>query len=795
MEKAGLSGLGVSNIAVDGSKIRHLRNSQLRITMEELAARLGISARQLANIELGRTKRVNVATFAGLCNVLGVSAVAIQPRGLGPYVSVARLPTVGEFLVGREQKCQQLDNAWHDPNTRIVSIVAPGGVGKTALAIHWWHRKGAPNAERFLGWSFHSQGSADDRQESAEIFIDYALREFGIVDTPADSWQRGVRLAKAIRGERTLVILDGIEPIQHPPGEQSGRLKDRGMVALLKELAAQSSGLCICTSRLPLTDLLDYANVGVLPIELENLSPESGGDYLKTLGVEGPAEELSRASQEFGNHALALTLLGTLLVRRCGRDVRRRDTLPPLSSDPKHGGNARRIFRWYEQVFEGCAELDMLRMLGLFDRPLDSELIKALQTLSWEEWVKSLENLKDARLVEYSNPEGPIDCHPLTREHFAAEYRGSKPLEFQQAHSRLFDHYSHKKPSIPKTLEEMVPCFRAIYHGCRSDRYQDACVKVYRERIQRGDDYYLMRNLGAFGANLSVLANFFDVPWRRPSGHLTKAQQAESLSEAGFALRAVGRLQEALDPMEEAASRHLAEGNIREAARQLGNLAELQASLGYLRAATETATRSVAYADDSKDIFERLKQRTKLANILHQSGDLARATRLFEEAEAMQREWRPSHQFLIAYRGYQYCDLLISKGLLPEAIHRATVTIEVERKNGTLLTIALCDLVLGNLDAAVEGLQQSGSLDDLPRGLLARGSPDDLDEARVLATRCGMRLYLADYHIKQARNQLDAKRADQALSHFEIAARLVQETGYHRRDAELEELAGMFGGV
>jgi hypothetical protein len=315
-----------------------------------------------------------------------------------PKISVAKLPTVSPLLVGREEEVKTLDDAWPNSAVRLVSIVAFGGVGKTSLAINWWHRNQAPGAKRVLGWSFYSQGAAEDRQASADPFLDYALREwFGVSNPPTDSWTRGEKLAELIRRERSLLILDGLEPIQFPPGPQTGRLKDPGMVALLKELAAHSPGLCVCTSRLPLMDLEDYGNVGLLCIDLDNLTPVSGGEYLKQLKVQGSEEELQQASSDFDNHALALTLLGNFLVKRRGGDVRRRDTLPPLFDEPKKGGQARRMLRQYELLFKGQPELDVLRIMGLFDRPADKGALKILRKLSEDQWAGALENLAEAR--------------------------------------------------------------------------------------------------------------------------------------------------------------------------------------------------------------------------------------------------------------------------------------------------------------------------------------------------------------------------------------------------------------
>ena len=233
-----------------------------------------------------------------------------------------------------------------------------GGVGKTALAVNWWHQSGAPGAHKILGWSSYSQGTHEASLVSAEPLLDYALRQwFKVTDPPKDSWERGELLAELIRRERTLLILDGLEPLQFPPGPQHGCLRDRGMVALLKNLAAYNPGLCICTSRLLLTDLIDYGNDGVVEIDLDNLTPDSGAKYLANLGVHGEDFELRQASRDFGNHALALTLLGSL-IKRYGGDIRRRDIIPSVF-DAKQGIHARRIMREYERLFYQKPELNI----------------------------------------------------------------------------------------------------------------------------------------------------------------------------------------------------------------------------------------------------------------------------------------------------------------------------------------------------------------------------------------------------------------------------------------------------
>lgn len=71
-------------------------------------------------------------------------------------------------------------------------------------------------------WSFSSQGT--DRLGSSDEFIDAALRWFDGPDPMAGSpWDKGKRL---VRKGRTLLVLDGVEPLQWGPGVQLGKLKD-----------------------------------------------------------------------------------------------------------------------------------------------------------------------------------------------------------------------------------------------------------------------------------------------------------------------------------------------------------------------------------------------------------------------------------------------------------------------------------------------------------------------------------------------------------------------------------------
>jgi tetratricopeptide (TPR) repeat protein len=760
-------------------------------------------------------------------------------RAAGPErVSLARLPSTSPDLFGREAELAILDAAWEDPGTNVLSLVAWGGVGKTALVNKWLLQVGEERyrgADRVYGWSFYSRGAAEGRQVSADPFIAAALDWFGDPDpTQGSPWDKGERLAELVRGWRTLLVLDGLEPLQHPPGEMAGRLKAPGLRCLLRGLARHNPGLCILTTRLEVDDLKDFVGTSVRRVPLGRLSPEAGAAYLAHLGVEGTPGELRRAVAEFDGHALALTLLGSYLAVAYEGDVRKRGRIARLAQERRQGRHARRVMASYERWFEGRPELDILRVMGLFDRPAERAAIEALsvppaiegltsrlQGLSDEDWGYAVDNLRAARLLAGEDPRRPdtLDCHPLVREHFGERVERSDPDAWREAHRRLYDYYRSQADEHPDTLEGLAPLYAAVAHGCLAGRHQEALVDVFWRRIRRGPKAFSWTKLGAFGADLAALSGFFDPPWRQSVAGLGGVWKGFVLNAAGFCLRALGRLPDAAPPMQAALEASIAQEDWQNAAIAASNLSQLHLAVGDLAQALDYARQCVDLADRSGDAFTRMANRTVLADALHQAGRLAEAEALFREAEAMQEEDQPQFPLLYSLRGFQYCDLLLGQGKYREAQRRAGQTLEWAGQYGSLLDIALDYLSLGrahllqarqertgdfapaaaHLERAVDGLRQAGQQDELPRGLLARAelrlatgvldrARADLDEALSVATRGGMRLHQADCHLACARLHLACGEPDPARRSLSIARAMIDEMGYHRRDREVAEL-------
>jgi predicted ATPase len=449
---------------------------------------------------------------------------------LGPKrISVARLPITGSDVFGREEDLAFLDAAAADPRVNVVSIVAWAGVGKSTLVNCWLRRIAAEeyrSAEFVFGWSFYRQGTSG-QSSSADEFVDTALAWFGDPDPRVGTaWEKGERLAKLIADHRTLLVLDGLEPLQHPPGPQEGRLREPALQALLRELAAFNRGLCIVITRLPVADIAEHEGASALRRELERLPSDAGAKLLRALGVKGREVELRTASDEFLGHCLALTLLGSYLTDAYAGDIRcRGEVSARLVEDARQGAHARKVMESYQSWLGEGPELAVLRLLGLFDRPADEKalgallkppairgLTESLTNLSQSGRRTIFARLRRARLLAGEDPHNPgqLDTHPLIREYFGEQLRSQQTEAWKECNQRLFTHYRALAPQLPETFREMEPLFAAVICGCNAGLYREALHEAYIPRIQRGNACFAANVLGARGALLSVLAHFFE---------------------------------------------------------------------------------------------------------------------------------------------------------------------------------------------------------------------------------------------------------------------------------------------
>jgi len=774
-------------------------------------------------------------------------------------IQIERMPKTGYELFGRQKELKLLNKAWETGNVNVLSFVAYGGVGKSTLVNKWLEKMRWDNyrgADKVYAWSFYSQGT-NERVTSADIFIRNALEWFGDSDPKQGSpWDKGKRLAKIIRETRTLLILDGLEPLQSGLDIEKGKIKDPALSMLITELAKNNNGLCIITTRVKLPELDRYIKT-TTHHDLEHISDEAGRKLLELRGISGTENEFKQIVNEFGNHALAINLLGEYLHQFPGHAVNKAIEIPDLDIPEKEGKHPRRVIEVLSNRFIDKPEGELLKMLGFFDRPADIEAIKKIIEQPVIEGLtenlcnngeasllQAINTLRNENLLANESKHRPdtLDCHPLIREHFGEKLEQENPDAWKEAHARLYEYYKSlpKKlygKELPDTLEEMEPLFAAVMHGCQAGKYQEVYIEIWWDRTKRREEHYSTSKLGAFGADLSCLSNFFERLWDKPSPSLTEHDKATSLGWAGFALGAVGRLSEATQPMKASLEMHITNKYWIGAAAAASNLSEQYLTLGESTSAQKYGAQSVILADRSEDEDEKVRTRATHADALHQAGKISAAEKLFTEAEHIIKKRESDTLWLYSVWGFQFCDLLLSMGKYQEVLERTKAAIKISIKHSHLLSIALDNLTIGkaymhlgnfkesenSLNQAVDDLRESGYQDNLPQGLLARStlyrhqkdfpkSSTDLDEAREIAEYGEMKLFLTDFHFEAARvikaqlatgktkkkftiieegieKDVSKKEMNKLFDeHVAKAGKLIEETGYHRRDQELAEL-------
>ncbi|MFA6564187.1 MAG: hypothetical protein WCV00_19950 [Verrucomicrobiia bacterium] len=637
-------------------------------------------------------------------------------------------------LIGREEETKLLNDAWaktqnHDPKRpHVLTFVALGGEGKTSLVAKWAAELAGqdwPGCDAAFAWSFYSQGTREQLAASSDLFLKAALAFFGddadkaFAASPAGTFEKGQRLARLVGQRRSLLILDGLEPLQYAPTAPTpGELKDQGLAALLKGLTAASHGLCVVTTRYSLPDLRAFWQTTAPEVKLLRLSRNAGVHLLKTLGVKGSElrnipssdgkeqlNEFEKLVEDVKGHALTLTLLGGFLKRAFHGDIRQRDRVKFEKADEKmDGGHAFRTMAAYEQWLlsggdEGRREVAVLRLMGLFDRPADAGCLAALRRepipglteplagLADDDWEYCLSGLETAKLLTVNRDAAgalvSLDAHPLLREYFARQLREQQPDAWRAAHRRLYEHLrATTKEGDQPTLEDLQPLYQAVAHGCQAGLQPEALCKVYFVRILRQNEHYSWRKLGAFGSDLGAVACFFEQPWNRLSSTLVDGNQTFVMNQTALYLMALGRPTEALTLMRAALVNFEAQ-TISErlsvfaspeqvqnskmynafigAAKIASNLSVLELTLGAVAKAVEDAKLSVDHADAIGVADLREMAHAKMALALHQAGRREDSQALFREAEQMQAEREPDYPLLYSLHSFWYCDLLLTE--------------------------------------------------------------------------------------------------------------------------------------
>src|SRR5262245_15539036 len=127
-----------------GAQLKTLREAA-GFTQDELATIAGLSVHAVSALERGERRRPHVETVRALSAALdlpGVTRDTLLDSARVPVqnaavdeLSSAPLPLPPTVLLGRDIDLQALRGWLADPTARLITLVGPGGVGKTRLAL------------------------------------------------------------------------------------------------------------------------------------------------------------------------------------------------------------------------------------------------------------------------------------------------------------------------------------------------------------------------------------------------------------------------------------------------------------------------------------------------------------------------------------------------------------------------------------------------------------------------------------------------------------------------------------
>ncbi|WP_329448394.1 NB-ARC domain-containing protein (plasmid) [Streptomyces sp. NBC_01426] len=266
-----------------------------RLLAEELGIDPGPAVQELHEDILADSPKLTLPTTATLQSTAATTTVP------------AHLPPAPASFTGRHQELATLDRLLDQldgSSLPVGSITGTGGVGKTALAVHWSHQVAArfPDGQLFADLRGYDE---EEEPRRPGAVLDRFLRALGVPgpQIPADQVERTALFRSVLGGRRILIVLDNARSFQQ-----------------IRPLLPGTSGCCVLvTSRDSMSSRLagDYA---LVPLNLGSLEQDESITLLSRVAgddrLSGDPAGAARLSELCDRLPLALRIAAARLAAK-----------------------------------------------------------------------------------------------------------------------------------------------------------------------------------------------------------------------------------------------------------------------------------------------------------------------------------------------------------------------------------------------------------------------------------------------------------------------------------------------
>ena len=203
-----------------------------QVLLSETTARAGPLPAGLAARDLGRYRLRGISEPQAVLQLVGEGLRAEFPELNAQNTAVRNLPGQTTPFVGRLRELAEVRHHLLETERRLMTILAPGGMGKTRLAIEAARRVAAESDRYPDGVVFVGLAPVDTRAAAARTIADALGFRYGSDETPADQ-----QLIAYLGEKQLLLILDNLEHL----------LAD-GLAALIDNILTASPGVEVLTT-------------------------------------------------------------------------------------------------------------------------------------------------------------------------------------------------------------------------------------------------------------------------------------------------------------------------------------------------------------------------------------------------------------------------------------------------------------------------------------------------------------------------------------------------------------------